>query len=124
MTLVEKIQKISEMECDGMKRLPFFLWVGHCGIVFNKAGVPRTNPIPEEYFDAVIEGIINSFFGGCEPEFENEEDYDRYEEAVEVLKSCEFTLEQKNEYGYFTTNRSPYRDKTVPFLNPTKKFSK
>lgn len=119
MTLVEKIQKISEKECDKFKRLPFSLWVGHCSEVFDKVGVPRTNPIPEEYFDAVIDGIIDSFFGGCEPEFENEEDYERYEKAVEILKSCEFTVEKRNEHGFFTTKHSPYRDKTIPFLNPT-----
>lgn len=113
MDILEKLQVISEEECNKMKRLPFVLWKGHVQFIFDKVGVPRMNPIPEEYFDAVINGIIDSFFGGCEPEFESEDDYDNYIKTVEEVKKLKWiTITDKN---YFF--KSPYQDKTIPFLN-------
>lgn len=112
MELVDKIRMISEREADYFKYIPHLMTIGHCAEVFNLAKVPKVNPIPEEYFDAVLDGLCDSFYGGCEPEFETEEEYDRYEEMVKTIKSL-IWITPKTERE---KRRSPYQDKNRPFL--------
>ena len=121
--LIEKIEKVSEQLADEMKYLYWEHIVGHAGAVFDKCigKESRINPIPEEYFDAIVNGLINSFYDGCEPEFETEKQWNRWEKGVEYLKSCEWRLPDPNGRTYHERN-SPYRDQTIPYLRPTIKF--
>lgn len=113
MELIDKIQKISERMCDGLKRINYYdILIGHCSQVFRLANVPTVNPIPEKYFDAVIYGIYDSFYGGCEPEFEDDEQYEKHQRAIENLKKCEWI----NPTTEFEKRKSPYQDKTKPYL--------
>ena len=121
--ILDKIEQISAQECAGLSRIPFDLLIGYCSHVFDKAGIPHTNPIPEEYFDAVIYGIYDELYDGFEPEFETEEEYNRYEETISKLKKCEYMLEETVEKTNFFGQKymskignSPYQDKTIPFL--------
>lgn len=123
--LLDKIEKVSEQLCISFKRLPFDLLIAHCAEVFDKVNIPRVNPIPEEYFEAVLMGIINYYYDGCEPEFETEKDYNRYEAAIAKLKQAEWLLEETktDDYGrtYKVLPYSPYMDKTIPFLGYRRK---
>lgn len=112
MELVDKIQKISERECDIFRHLPYGLMIGHCSHVFRLANVPTVNPIPEEYFDAVLYGVYDSFYGGCDPDFENDEQYERHEKMVETLKSLVWITPMTDK----EKRKSPYQDKTKPYL--------
>ena len=87
-SILDKIEQVSAEECQGLKRLPYCMLIGHCADVFDKVGIAHVNPIPEEYFDAVIWGLCDVFYDGCEPEFKTEEEYNRYEEAISNLKKC------------------------------------
>lgn len=119
--LIDKIERISAELCSELTRLPFGFLVAHTATVFDKAGVPRVNPIPEEYFDAVLYGIFDEIYGGLEPEFDTEEEYNRFTNAVSKLKSAEYMIEEY-EYSSFwnqdirITPASPYQDKSIPFL--------
>ena len=124
-SVLDKIQQVSAEECQGLRRLPFGMLIGHCAYVFDKVGIPHVNPIPEEYFDAVIWGLCDAFYNGCEPEFETEEEWDNYENAISKLKSCKYIVEDcdVDMYGRvvnYRTLRSPYMDKSIPFLSPKK----
>lgn len=123
MNIIEKIEQVSAQECQELKRLPYCMLIGFCAHVFDKVGIPHVNPIPEEYFDAVIYGIIDELYDGFEPEFETEEEYNRYEEAISKLKKCEYMVEKVVEKTNFFGQKymskignSPYKDKTIPFL--------
>lgn len=85
------------MDADGYSHLPYGLWEGHCSQVFTKCGVPRTNPIPEEFFDAVIDGIVESFYGGMEPEFEDESGLNKFNETCEKIKKLEWLTSDPND---------------------------
>lgn len=71
--------------------------------MFDLANVPRVNPIPPEYFNTFMDAVV----GGVEPEFETEEEYLKYEQEISELMSLEWIVSEK---------RSPYKDKTIPFL--------
>lgn len=121
--LLRRLEEISEKEADKIKYMYADHLIGFCSQIFDIC-IPRDkreNPIPEEWFDAVIDGVINSFFGGCEPEFETEEQWERYEKGIEKLKTCEWTvpIETTDCWGYkHYKPTSPYQDKTIPFLHP------
>lgn len=129
MNILDKIQKVSAQECESLRRLPYSLLIAHCATVFDKVGIPHVNPIPEEYFDAVIDGIIDEIYDGIEPEFETEAEYGRYENAIAQLKRCEYIVEEYEDrkdycnhtYKCLVTSKSPYQDKTIPFLGLRKK---
>lgn len=121
--LIKKIERTSEQLADEIKYLYMEHIVGHASAVLGRCikNEDRVNPIPEEYFDAIMDGLINSFYGGCEPEFETEEQWKRWEKGIEVLKSCEWSLDDSNT-SKWSPNRSPYLDKSIRFLKPTIKF--
>jgi hypothetical protein len=106
--IYNKIVEITENELSGQKHLYFEHISGLIGTVFNKAHIKRMNPIPEEYLDAIKEGLCNYFYGGCEPEFDTEEQYNNWESINN--KNFEYII---GRYGW---KKSPYQDKTLPYL--------
>lgn len=112
MELLEKIKNIACNEMKDLKYIPIGIMDGLLGTVFYKAGVPRTNPIPQEYFEAFKEAICDQFCGGCEPEFENKEAYERFEN----LRSEKYHFVVEDPKGGMYDKRSPYVDKTIPYL--------
>lgn len=120
--MYKKILKIAERELSQLKYIPgtnIVFIAAFCGDVFRKANVPRVNPIPNEYFDAVKEAICNEFYGGCEPEFETESAWNTWNQLnneylyydVEEFQYSDF-YKRKMMIG----ERSPYKDKTIPYL--------
>ena len=117
MELVEKIQQISKQDADELKYLYKDMLIGFCHTVFCKAGVPKVNPIPEEYFDAVISGLIDSFYGGIEPEFETEEEYNEWQDNINYIKSAEWLFKEYIRGCDYSHNAiNPYQNKSIPFL--------
>lgn len=113
--MVDKIRKMSSRLSDELPSLPYALWIGHVSQTFDKCGVPRVNPIPEDYFQACIDGIEDSFYGGFEPEFSDEKSYNMYVETCEKIKKLEWITPTDTK----SARNSPYKDKTIPYLgNP------
>ena len=115
MNIIDKIIQVSEYECSVLRRLSYDCLIGHCATVFDMVSIPHVNPIPEEYFDAVIYGVINYFYGGCEPEFDTDEEYNNYINAIEILKKCKYIKgDCKDNAGNW--HICPYMNKDIPFL--------
>lgn len=113
--MYDKIVKIAEIELSQLKYFPGTT-IGYvasfCAHVFAKAKVEKVNPIPNEYFDAIKMAICNEFYGGCEPEFETETAWNTWNNLNnEILY---YGIESSGS-GY-NRERSPYQDKTIPFL--------
>ena len=123
MTIAEKIKIVAHQELKDVKHLPMILARGAIGVIFAKAGVPRVNPIPEEYFEAFKEAMCDEFCGGCEPEFEDEKSWKEWNNLnstnARFMVESEmenFSDSSKEDYIRVEYRRSPYCDKTVPFL--------
>jgi hypothetical protein len=114
------IEKLTENELKGLNYFYFNDLVAIIGSVFAKAGIPKVNPIPQEYFESVKTGICNEWFGGCEPEWETESDYDEWEsigpDKYRYMTTDEF--EHLRSIGDYTFNsqHSPYQNKDIPWL--------
>ena len=116
--LSNKIYKIAIKELSLIKRLPYCLIVGFVGDVFNKAKIPRKNPINKEYFDAIIDAIYEVFYNNIEPEFDSEIEYNKFNDILHLIRFDLFYTEfifspelNKRLYGI-----SPYLDSSIPFL--------
>ena len=73
--MYNKIVNLTIQELVYNKRINSNLLGALADLIFHKAGVPKTNPIPSEYFDAIKEGICEIYYDGIEPEFSNEKDF-------------------------------------------------
>lgn len=108
MEMTNKIYRMSKRLADDFDRLPYSVWDGHVQQVFDLCGVPRMNPVPQEYFEACIDGIVESFYGGCEPEFDDEKSEMEFHLTCERIKSLQYTTKDPR--------HNPYKDKTIPYL--------
>ncbi len=59
--------------------------------------------------------MCDSFYGGCEPEFTTEEQWDNYENINNEHYFYTTEIEEKEKLKSLTKN-SPYKDKNIPFL--------
>jgi hypothetical protein len=116
MNIEEKIKYHTIEECKNIKYFYVKQLVGIIGTVFNNAGVPRINPIPQEYFEIIKDVICDEFCGGCEPEFEDVSNHDLWDaiDNKHYLFVTENETKDVEKYGY--NKRSPYSDKILPYL--------
>lgn len=108
---MSKVKEIAIKELEDFKYLYNEHLEGFIGTVFYRAGVPRLNPIPEEHFYDIKEAICDVFHGGCEPEFETEEEWKRFESIDN--EHFMYVIESSDRYS---GPRSPFQDKSIPFL--------
>ncbi len=114
MKRIEKIKAIAMEEVSTLKYLYDAYLIGLIDTIFNKSGVPKTNPIPKEYFDAVKDVMEDEFYGGLEPEWETLEAYKNWQTLnVRFIYRTEKEHELLNRYNGHTC---PYYDKTIPYL--------
>jgi hypothetical protein len=113
MTIEDKIHKYATKECVDLKYLFNAHLTGFIATVFDLAGVPRINPVSDEYIFIIKDVLVDEFYGGMEPEFETEEAYDFWENLNGSRFS--FAIEDKTVPNWMN-KRSPYQDKTIPFL--------
>lgn len=117
MSIEKKIKYYTQEECLGTKYFYIAHILGVLATVFTKAGVPKTNPIPNEYFEIFKDTLTDIYFGGIEPEFESDNVWDEWD----VINSENYIFITEEEFnknrGLYNPNaRSPYSDKTVPYL--------
>jgi hypothetical protein len=84
-----KIYNTAIVQLNGIKRLPMrddFV-AGFIDAVFRQAQVPRGigNEIPVEYFEAIDDAIHYVFYGGCEPEWDTDEEVKEYYEMMDFI---------------------------------------
>lgn len=126
----DRLYKIACEELSQLKYLPNDLVIGFLGCVYARAGVPRINPVPITAAEIVQDAIYDSFYGGVEPEFETELEYNKFNKALDDLKEVMFVpikaaIIQKDSWGHPYSQilrRSPYKDKTIPYLCSKEKF--
>lgn len=82
----KRIYERAIKDLDGTKYLYFNMLIGCVSHVFRQARVPVINPIPETYLDVFLDALYDSFYGGCEPEWETEEEYNKFQESIRRLK--------------------------------------
>lgn len=81
-----RIYKQALKSLEGVKYMYFDSGlIGCLSYTFRYARVPVINPIPEKYIDAFLDAYYWEFHGGCEPEFESDEQYDRFQTAVKRM---------------------------------------
>lgn len=108
-------QKVFNEALKEFKGIPYLYKQYMCGVIgciFSSAEVPRINPINPEYFEAVIDALYVSFYGGMEPEFETEEEFNSFNETLEHIRTNLHYIRQ----GEQRWDNCPYRDKSIPFL--------
>ena len=117
MSIEEKIKQKTVKECVGTKYFYIAHILGVLASVFSKAGIPKTNPIPNEYFEIFKDTLVDVYFGGIEPEFESDFVWDEWD-ALNSKTYVYITEEEfKKNRGLYNPNAcSPYSDKTVPYL--------
>lgn len=113
-----RIYRIAVKELSSLKRLPYNLIIGFVGDIFNKAKIPKKNPINKEYFEAIIDAIYEVIYNNIEPEFDSKEEYDAFNNILKTIRSDLFYAElifspRVNKYLY---GNSPYFDQTIPFI--------
>jgi hypothetical protein len=116
MNIEEKIKQQTIKECENIKYFYVHNMVGIIANIFNTVGVPRVNPIPQEYFDIIKDVICDLFCGGCEPEFEDASHWDEWDtiDNKHFVFITEDESKDVEKYGY--NKRSPYSDKTIHYL--------
>lgn len=110
-TIEDKIYNNALKELEGTKYLYSSIYVGFIGSVFNKSGVPKVNPIPQDYFEIIKTALCDSFHGGLEPEFETEKEFENFEN---INNEHYYYITEKEKIGY--NQNSPYQDKNIPYL--------
>jgi hypothetical protein len=55
--------------------------IGAIGFIFNKANVPKINPIKNEYLDIIVDSIKDNLLNGIELEFETKSEFLKYEKT-------------------------------------------
>lgn len=116
MDIIEKIKAVTLNEVSELSYFYDEHLIGLIGTAFAKAGVPRTNPIPIEYFNAFKEVVEEEMFSGIEPEWASMEAYNNWENL-----HTRYVYRTETEHGALKRwdgNRSPYKDKTIPYLCP------
>jgi hypothetical protein len=113
--IADEIKKEAIRQMDELKYVPRNFTEGLLATVFDNVGIQRTNPIPQHYFHAFEDAIYESFYGGCEPEFETEDEYNRFQEVISELNSDHYKFVLDKDKNWIN-QRSPYTDKTVPYL--------
>lgn len=111
----DAIYKIAYKQCDELKYLPNNLIIGYVAYVLEVIPIKeRINPVPIEWIDAINDALHDNFFGGCEPEFETKEAYDRYNDNIKRLYHIEWHIDDPKLPLY--ERFCPYIDKTIPYI--------
>lgn len=112
--IVERIKVITRDEVIDINYLYDNLLVGMIGTIFNKAGVPKINPIPEEYFYAFKEVFEEEFFGGIEPEWASLESCKNWD--ILHTRFVYRTEDEHHTLQQWDGQTCPYIDKSIPYL--------
>lgn len=105
----DRIKLQAKQEGYELRYLTADMIVGFCANIFDRVNIARINPIPAEYSEAIIDGLVESFYNGCEPEFETEGQYNNYIATLDMIRSLEWVIP-------VSRWDSPYKDKTIPVL--------
>lgn len=119
------LHKIARDELVGCKRLPFNLTFGFVATVYNKARMPRVNPIPLTAGYIIQDVIYDELYGGIEPEFDTEEEYINFNITMDSILTAMYVpvqavIPKKDSWGIDHSpvwSDNPYRDKRlIPYL--------
>jgi len=119
--IVENIKKITVRTLVDTKYMYFEMILGHIGTVFAKAGVPKVNPIPQEYVEVYKDSVIEELCSGIEPDWSSLEKAKAWDTLHEDIR---YTTEAELKTEGVYNRKSPYTDKTVPFLLYEKNMKK
>lgn len=111
----EKVSAIALDEVSKTKYLYFNQMTGLIGTILANSGVEKLNPIPDDYFIAIKNAICDEFHGGMEPEFDTKEDFDNWED-MNSEHYLYITVEERKSMKDVWNQRSPYKDKKIPYL--------
>ena len=111
----EKVSAIALDEVSKSKYIYFNQMTGVIGTIFDRAGVEKINPIPEDYFIAIKNALSDEFHGGMEPDFETAEQFENWEN-INSEHYLFITVEETKTDPRFRFKNSPFKDKKIPFL--------
>jgi len=106
----DKYLKLAIDDILEMRRFPLQYFPALVGTVKNKAGEAKLEEIPSELVDACKDAIIDVYFSNIEPEWETEEQWNFWEK----LSKDSLVLKHANPNSMW--NGSPYKDKTIPYI--------
>lgn len=102
-------------QCEEIKYIPNNLIIGFIHYILESVPLSqRVNPIPSEWIDAIEDALHDSFYGGCEPEFDDIKSYESYIHIVQQMRNVEWHIDKEDAPRYM--QHSPYKDKTVPYI--------
>jgi len=119
--IIKNIKRITTRDLVDSKYMYFEMILGHIGTVFAKARVPKVNPIPQEYVEAYKDSVIEELCSGIEPDWSSLEKAKAWDTLHEDIR---YTTEEELKKEGVYNRRSPYTDKTVPFLFYEKNMKK
>lgn len=101
----EKIRSIAYNLTKGDRKFEMRYFGAFCSLVWVKSGQYKTKELTQDFIDACKNAIVEVYFNNIDIEWEDESMYEWWE----GLTPDSFVIKENDP-------RSPYQDKTIPYL--------